>query len=190
MNTTSANSVASAAAEMRKKWGWLLVLGICLLILGIIALVDSVTVTVVSTLFFGWVLVIAGIVEAIQSFRHRGSGRLLLHVLNAVLAIVVGVMLLRHPVQGALIFTLLLAVYFVVAAVFRIVMAFNLHGVPGWGWMLFDGIVTLILGILIWAQWPVNGLWVIGLFIGIDLIVVGWSQVMTAMALRAIPKAV
>lgn len=189
MNTTSANSVASAAAEMRKRWGWLLVLGICLLILGIIALADSVAVTVVSTLFFGWVLIIAGIVETIQAFRHRSSGRLFLHVLNAVLAIVVGIMLLRNPVQGAMIFTLLLAVYFVVAAVFRIVMAFKLRDAPGWGWTLFDGIVTLILGILIWVQWPVSGLWVIGLFIGIDLIVVGWSQVMTALALRAIPKA-
>lgn len=180
--------VVSTALDMRGQWGWLLALGICLLILGVIALVDSLTATVVSMLFSGWILLLAGIVEGLQAIRHRGTGRVFLHVLNAALSIVVGVMLLRHPLEGALVFTLLLAVYFIVAAVFRIVTAFNLRRLPGWGWILFDGVATLILGLLIWLQWPISGLWVIGLFIGIDLIVVGASQVMLALALRTIPK--
>ncbi|WHZ18403.1 MAG: hypothetical protein OJF55_000552 [Rhodanobacteraceae bacterium] len=191
MNTTGSATggfFSSMAAELRKQWGWLLALGICLLILGVIALVESVAFTVVSMLFFGWILVIAGILEGVQAIRHRNHGHLFLHLLNAVLSLVVGVMLLRNPVTGAVVLTLLMAVYFVVAAIFRIVMALSVR-VPGWGWALFDGVVTLILGILIWAQWPVSGLWVIGLFIGIDLIVVGWAQIMMAMALRAIPKA-
>lgn len=179
---------AGQAADLRRNWGWLLVLGICLLILGILAVLDSLLATVVSMIFFGWILVIAGIVEGVQTFRHRGSGHLFLHLLNAVLSIVVGALLLWHPMAGAVVMTLLLAVYFTVAGIFRIVAAFSAR-VPGWGWALFNGIVTLILGILIWAQWPVSGLWVIGLFIGIDLIVVGWSQIMTAFAARALPAA-
>lgn len=187
-NVMSTGAFAGLAAELRRNWGWLLALGICLLILGIIALLDSIFVTVISMLFFGWILVIAGIVEGVQAFRHRSGGHLFLHLLNAALAIVVGALLLRRPLAGAVVMTLLLAMYFAVAGIFRIVAALSVR-VPGWGWALFNGIVTLILGILIWARWPVSGLWVIGLFIGIDLIIVGWSQVMTATAVRALPAA-
>ena len=174
--------------ELRKNWGWLLVLGIVLLLLGTVALLDSVLVTAISVLFLGWVLVIAGVVETVQTFRHRRSGHLFLHALNATLSLVVGIMLLLSPLAGALVLTLLLAVYFIVAGIFRTVTAFSLR-LPGWGWALFNGIVTLILGILIWIHWPATGLWVIGLFIGIDLLVVGGSQIMTAIAVRTLPKA-
>lgn len=177
---------AAGLQELRRNWGWLLALGIALVVLGIIALADSVAFTVVSMLFFGWVLLIAGIVEAVQAFRHRRSGHLFLHVLNAVLSIVVGLLLLRHPLPGAVALTLLLAAYFTVAGIFRIVAALTVRA-PRWGWALTDGIVTLILGILVWAQWPASGLWVIGLFIGIDLIIAGWSQVMLAFAVRGLP---
>jgi uncharacterized membrane protein HdeD (DUF308 family) len=173
---------------MRRTWGWLLALGILLIVLGIIALIDSVSVSLISMLFFGWVLVIAGIIEAIQAFRHRHAGRHMFHVLNAVLAIVVGAMLLLHPVAGLLIVTLLLAIYFTVAGVFRIAAAASTR-VPGWGWSLMNGIITLILGILIWAHWPVSSLWIVGLFIGIDLVILGWSEVMLALALRRLPAA-
>ncbi|MBS0380920.1 MAG: HdeD family acid-resistance protein [Proteobacteria bacterium] len=193
MNTTgnaATGMFSEYASAVRSQWGWMLVLGICLLILGILGVIYSLAFTITSVLVFGWILVIAGIIGGIQAIRHRKTtDHVFLYVLNAVLSIVLGVMLLRSPVAGAVILTLLLAMYFIVAAVFRIVMAFRMRGVPGWGWMLFDGIVTLILGILIWAQWPVSGLWVIGLFIGIDLIVVGWSQIMMAFAVRTIPKA-
>jgi uncharacterized membrane protein HdeD (DUF308 family) len=177
---------ATIAGELRRNWGWLLALGVLLLVLGIIALADSVVATVTSALLFGWILLVAGIIEGVQAFRHRGSGHMLLHALNAVLAIVVGIMLLRNPLAGAVVMTLLLAIYFVVGGVFRIVAGWGVHA-PGRGWLILNGIVTLIFGVLIWAQWPASGLWVIGMFIGIDLIVVGWSQVMTAMAMRALP---
>ncbi|MBA2077154.1 hypothetical protein PCA_01340 [Rhodanobacter sp. PCA2] len=73
-----------------------------------------------------------------------------------------------------------------VAGVFRIVAAWSTY-VPGRGWVIFDGVVTLVLGLMIWARWPVSGLWVIGMFIGIDLIIAGWSRVMTATAVRRLP---
>src|SRR5574338_970762 len=170
-------------SELRRNWGWLLALGICLIILGIIALVDSVAVTVISMFLFGWILLVAGIIEAVQSFRHRRSGHLFLHMLNAVLSIVMGLLLLRHPLAGAVVITLLMAAYFTIAGIFRIIAGLAVR-VPRWGWALVDGIITLILGVLVWAQWPVSGLWIIGLFIGIDLIIVGWSEVMLAFAVH------
>lgn len=172
--------------HLRRNWGWLLLWGIVLIVLGVIALIDSVYFTVVSMFVFGSVLLIAGIVEAVQAIGHRNAGHLFLHAMNAVLAIVVGIMLMRNSLVGALVVTLLLSVYFVVAGIIRIVSALAVR-VPGWGWALTNGIVTLILGILVWTQWPISGLWVIGMFIGIDLILFGWSQVALAIAVRRIP---
>lgn len=180
--------LSELTAELRRNWGWLLVLGICVLILGILAILDSIFATVVSMLIFGWILLVAGIVEAVQTFRHRRGRHIFLHLLNASLSVVVGAMLLWRPLAGAVVMTLLLAMYFIVAGIFRIVASVSVR-VPGWGWTLFNGIVSVILGLLILAHWPVSGLWIIGLFIGIDLIIVGWSQIMTATAVRAAPAA-
>lgn len=190
MNTTdhaSPNALSSFPAELRRQWGWLLTIGILVLVLGILAIVNSVTATVASMLYVGWVLVIAGIFFAIQAFRFRAHGHLFLHLLNAALALVVGVILVLNPVVAAMTFTLLLAAYFVVAGIFRIVTALSVR-VPGWGWGLLNGVITFILGIMIWNQWPVSGLWVIGFFVGIDLIVIGWAQIMTAIAARSLPS--
>jgi uncharacterized membrane protein HdeD (DUF308 family) len=172
--------------EYRRNWGWFLALGIISIILGLIALLDSIAATVVSMIFFGWVLLVAGIVEAVHTLRHWHSGHVFLHSLNAVLSLVVGLMLLGHPLAGALVMTLLLAAYFTVAGIFRIVAALRLRP-PQWGWAVTSGIITLVLGILVWAQWPVSGLWIIGLFIGIHLIFAGWTQVMLAFAVRSLP---
>ena len=93
-------------SELRRNWGWLLALGICLIILGIIALVDSVAVTVISMVLFGWILLIAGIIEAVQAFRHRRSGHLFLHMLNAVLYILTFPTLLSYDLVHAMLTTL------------------------------------------------------------------------------------
>ena len=167
----------------RQNWGWPLALGIVSIILGLIALFDSIFVTIASMIFFGWVLLIAGIVEGVQAFRHRKGGHLFFHVLNAALSVVVGLMLLRHPLAGAVVLTLLLAAYFTVAGIFRIVSALSLR-LPNRGWALTNGIITLLLGLSVWAHWPTSGLWIIGLFIGIDLIFTGWTEVMFASGVR------
>lgn len=169
--------------ELRRNWGWHLAMGSALVLLGIIALIDSVAVTVVSMVIFGWLLLLGGVIEGVQAFRHRRGSHFFLHLLNAALAIVVGLMLLRNPLASSLVMTLLMAVYFLVAGIFRIFTALTVQ-ITGSGWMLVDGIITLILGILVWAQWPMAGLWIIGLFIGINLITYGWSQMMLAFALR------
>ena len=107
--------VASNWRVFRENWGWLLALGIVSIILGVIALLDSIVATIASMLVFGWLLLIAGIVEVVHIFRDRKGGHILLHCLNAALAFVVGLMLLRYPVPGALIVTLLLTAYLVAA---------------------------------------------------------------------------
>ena len=174
--------------ELRRNWGWLLAVGIVLILLGAFALIHAIAVPVFSMLVFGWLLIFAGIAQGVQAFRHRSSGHFLLHLLNAIFSFIVGIILLRNSLTGLLVITVLLAAYFIVVGIFRIVAALAVR-VPGADWTLVNGIITLILGILVWSHWPVAALWILGLFIGINLITTGCSHVMLALTARRLsPK--
>lgn len=175
--------VGSHTHELRRLWGWMLGMGVVLAVLGVVAIVASVAVSITSIGFFGWLLVIAGIIGIGYTLRHRKSGHFALHLVDAIFALVVGVMLLLNSLAGMLVLTLLMAVYFIVAGVHRIGVALTTHA-PGSGWTLLCGIITLLLGVLVWLQWPMAALWIIGLFIGINLLITGVSQIMSALALH------
>jgi uncharacterized membrane protein HdeD (DUF308 family) len=108
-----------------------------------------------------------------------------MHLLTGLLYAVLGVLLLRRPLASASAFTLMLAAAFLVSGLFRIIVALS-ERFHGWGWVLVNGIVTLVLGILIWQEWPEASYWVIGLFVGIEMLFAGWSWVMVALAVRSI----
>ncbi len=169
--------------ELRRHSGWFLALGIILIILGIIALAYVVLATIVSVLVFGILLLIGGVIELIHAFRTHRWGGFFLHLLTGLLGIVVGWMFVRHPVAGALTLTLLLGAFFLVEGIFRLAGAFFLR-FPRWGWAVFGGMITGVLGILLLLQWPVSALWFIGLAIGIDMIFRGWAWVMLALIAR------
>ena len=170
-----------SAADFQKNRGWFLALGILLIIGGTLAIIYDVAATLLSVLFFGWLLIIVGAIEAVQSFWQPRWGGFFLHLIVGFLAVVVGFHLVSSPIQGALVLTLIMAIYFMVIGIIRAITAISMR-FPGWGWVLFSGVVTFILGILIKSQWPATGLFIIGLFIGIDLIFSGWSYVMLALA--------
>lgn len=170
--------------EVRHNWGWMLTAGCLLILLGALAVAYSVIFTVVSVMFLGWMLIIGGVLEAVHAFQHRESRHLFLYVLDALLAFVAGVLLLKSPEVGALVVTLLLASYFIIAGLFRIGVALALR-YPSWPWTLLNGLVTLALGIIVWGGWPASGFWVLGLFVGINLMMSGWARVMLALALRS-----
>lgn len=155
---------------------WFYTVGIILILLGMLALSSTVGMTLASVLFLGWILVIGGIAEVIHSFWSKGIGNFFLNLLAGIFGIVVGGLMIANPGLSAVSLTLVFAVYFIVEGAMRTIVAL-FHRGPFWGWLLFNGIVTLLLGILIISQWPTSGLWVIGLFIGIDLIVSGWSLI-------------
>jgi uncharacterized membrane protein HdeD (DUF308 family) len=178
----SAIVVENHTHELHRLRGWMLGMGILLAVLGAVAIVYSVAVSIISIVFFGWLLIIVGIIGTIHTLRHRKSGHFAVHLLDTVFALVVGVMLLLNSLAGLLVVTLLLAVYFIVAGVYRIGVAVTTRG-PGSGWTLLGGVITLLLGILVWLHWPMAALWIIGLFIGINLLITGVSQIMLALAL-------
>jgi uncharacterized membrane protein HdeD (DUF308 family) len=169
--------------EMIQNWGWFMGLGIGLVLLGIVALIRSVRTTVISMSFFGWLLLIAACVEIVQSFLVGKWAGFFLHLLAAVLFGVTGALFVRRPVISAEVATLFMAMFFLVAGLFQLASALAVH-LPGWGWQALNGIITFVLGILLVAEWPVSGLWVIGLFVGIDLVFYGWAWVALALDLR------
>jgi uncharacterized membrane protein HdeD (DUF308 family) len=186
MNDTDPSLGAPAGfslADFKRNMGWFLALGILLISLGTLAIVYDFMATLISVFFFGWILIFIGAFEAVQAFWQNKWGGLFLHLALGILAMVVGFHLLTSPVASALVLTLLLAVYFMVTGIFRIVASLTLR-FPNWGWVFFSGIVSFILGILTKQQWPLSGLWIIGLFIGIDMIFSGCSYVMLSLAAR------
>jgi uncharacterized membrane protein HdeD (DUF308 family) len=152
-------------------------------VLGTIALVITPAATLGTVLALGWLLAISGVFEIIQAFRVRRWGGFFLHLLGGLLGIFVGLLIVTHPVAGALGYTLLLASFFTVIGIFRLVTALALK-FPHWGWAAFDGVITLVLGIVVWAEWPWSGFWFLGLAVGISLILRGWSYVMFALAIH------
>src|SRR5216683_7315639 len=175
--------------DLHHKWGWFLALGIALIVLGIVALSIIPAATIATVMVLGWLMVLSGIVEAVHGFQVRGWGGMFLHLVGGILGVLIGLLIATHPVAGALAWTLLFASFFTVIGIFRMIAAIRLK-FPNWGWAVFDGTITLLLGILLWADWPWSGFWFLGLSVGISLMLRGWSYAMLAFAIRglAAPK--
>src|SRR5215470_1582222 len=177
----------TGADELRRSWGWYLGLGIMLIILGAIAIGSAFLMTIASVWLFGWILIIGGVMEVVHAFWHKRWAGFFLDLLTGVLYIVAGWMMVNNPQESALLLTLLIAMFLVFEGVFRIVAALAVR-YPHWGAVLLNGVISLVLGMLIWRRWPVSGLWVIGLFVGIEMLLNGWSLVMLSMAGRNLPE--
>ena len=169
--------------EIAHYWGWFLALGICVVILGIAAIVRSMAATVASMLFFGWLLVLAAAIEIAQAVMVGHWAGFFQHLLAAILFGIVGLLLVMRPLKSAEVLTLFMGLFFLVGGLFQIIASIAV-ALPGWGWQVADGLITLVLGLLVLAEWPASGLWVIGLFIGIDLIFYGGAWIALALGLR------
>ena len=175
----------SDIGELKRNWGWILGFGILFLILGCIGLGMVVGLTLVSMIFFSALLIIAGITHIVDVFKHRDWKGIIWQALIAALYIVAGCVVFYDPFLASTLITAILASLLIVIGITRIIMAFALKDSTGWIWLLLAGITAVILGILILIQWPISGLWVIGLFIAIEMIVTGWTYIFIALSLRA-----
>jgi uncharacterized membrane protein HdeD (DUF308 family) len=166
--------------QLKENWGWYLTLGLGLIISGTLAVMFAFYSTLVSVLFIGGFLIFMGILEGIQSFKLSLWSNFFLHLFLSILYIIGGIFILIYPVVNAISLTFLLALFFIVAGILKMIISFT-KKTPHPGWLFFNGITTLLLGILIVYQWPVSGLWVIGMFLGIDAIFTGWTWVMLSL---------
>ena len=167
----------------KKNWGWFFGFGVLLLLLGIAIIGSSYIATVFSVFLFGIFLLAAGIVQIIQAFMAAKWSGLFLSLLLGILYIITGFLCIANPALMAINLTLFIAAFLFVAGLFKMLSALIIR-FDQWGWVFFNGLITFILGAMIYANWPLSGLWVIGLFIGIDLILAGWSWILLSLAAR------
>jgi uncharacterized membrane protein HdeD (DUF308 family) len=175
-------------AAFRRNWLWFVLLGVALIVVGVIALGSLVIASLATAVALGALLLVGGAAETVGAFWSRGWSGFFLHLLSGVLSIVVGVLFLWAPVDALLALTLLLACLLMVGGVYKIVAALS-YRFEAWGWPLVSGVIDLILGVLIWMEWPASALWVIGLFVGISLVFRGFNWIGLGVALRTQPPA-
>src|SRR5271167_2284643 len=161
-----------------------IVWAILLIIFGFLAIALPFATSWGVVVVIAWLIVFSGGFQFIHAFQSKGVGHILWKLLVAILYLIVGIYFLLNPLLGVAAFTLALAIFFVLEGVFDLVAYFKARGLPGSGWILFDGIVTLILGLLVWRQWPSSSLWVIGTLVGISMIMTGTTRLMLSLAAR------
>ncbi len=172
---------------LRGDWFWFVLLGLALVVLGTIALGSVVIASLATAVALGLLILLSGVAETVGAFWCRGWSGFFLHLLSGVLSLVIGVLFLRAPVGALLALTLLVASFLMVGGIFKIVAAVS-YRFAAWGWPLLSGIIDLLLGVLIWQEWPASALWVIGLFVGINLVFRGFNWIGLGLSLRALPR--
>jgi uncharacterized membrane protein HdeD (DUF308 family) len=175
---------ASEIAPLRAKWGWIVTLGAVYVIVGFIALGSVVVATVASVLVVGVAMIVAGIAEVINAFQVKNWGKFLLWALLGVLYVIAGFVTFENPLLAAALLTLVLGTSLVASGIMRIILAFSMKRETPWIWVALSGIITLLLGLLILAHWPINSVYILGLLLGIDLIIAGAGWIGIGLGLR------
>jgi uncharacterized membrane protein HdeD (DUF308 family) len=175
----------STPSEMvRQASGWSILWGVSLIVLGMLAVGSPLLAAVAVNAFVAWLLVLAGVVHLIIAFHVHGAGSLIWKLLVGLAYICFGVYLIAHPLLGVASLTLVLASLFLVEGFFDIALFIRMRSVEGSSWVLADGIITLVLGILIYMQWPSSSAWAIGTLVGASMIISGITRVMVSFAVR------
>lgn len=172
-----------------KNWLSFFIWGTLLAVLGVLAIGFTTASTLLSIVILGFIILTGGIVVLVDTFTfwlHKGKS-FYLHLIMGLLYVGVGLMLVYGPVGSAVSFTLLLGLFYTFVGFFRVIYSLTAR-LPKWGWGFFNGVVALVLGLLILSQWPSSGLYIIGLFVGIDLLFSGWAYIMASLGARAIVK--
>lgn len=173
------------AAAIHAHWKLVLAQGIVMMVLGFLAVAEPNVATIAVGIFVGWLFFIGGIFRAMSVWQSRGMPGFAWSLLTALLAIVLGLILIFRPLAGVLTLTMVLIAFFILEGITAIVLAVqHREHLRSWGWVLFSGIVDLLLAFLIWDGWPSSADWAIGLLVGINMLFFGLSLVMTALAAR------
>jgi len=157
---------------------------ILLIVFGFLAIALPLGTSLGVVLVVAWLIILSGGFQFIHAFQSQGAGSIAWKLLVAVVYLIAGIYFLTHPLLGLASFTLALAFFFVAEGVVDLIAYFQNRSAEGSGWILFDGIVTLILGILVWRHWPSTSGWVIGTLVGISMLMTGTTRLMLSLAAR------
>jgi uncharacterized membrane protein HdeD (DUF308 family) len=178
MGTTSVGTI------VKKSVGWSIGLSVLMIVAGFLAIAVPQAAGITVSLLVAWLLVFSGATHLVFAWHMRTTGGVLWELLVGILYLCVGGYLLFRPVAGLASLTLALAIYLLAEGILELILGFRLRPMPGSGWLLFDGIITLILGIMIWRTWPSSTEWVIGTLVGISMLFSGISRLMISLAAR------
>jgi uncharacterized membrane protein HdeD (DUF308 family) len=169
---------------------WSIVWGVLLIVFGMLAVGSPFLAAVAVSVVLAWLIILAGVVHLILAFQAHRAGSLIWKLLVGLAYLLFGGYLIMHPVLGVTSLTLVLASLFLVEGILNIVMFFKMRSVRGSSWVLVDGIITLLLGLMIYLQWPSSSVWAIGTLVGVSMIISGVARVMLSFAVRKATAAV
>src|SRR5262249_13707117 len=161
------HNLGEALHHLKSRWGWLVGLGVVLVIAGVIALLSVVEATIVSVTVVGVMMIIGGVVEIAHGFRMKGFGRSLLWVVTGALYIFGGFFAIMNPLLASTVLTLILSIALIVAGAVRLYLGFHLKAGQHGGLVIFSGIVTALFGLIILIHWPLSSLFALGIILGI-----------------------
>ncbi|MEQ1944138.1 HdeD family acid-resistance protein [Mesorhizobium sp. VNQ89] len=173
------------AGELRAKWGWFVALGILMLIVGGVALGNLLIATVASVYLVGIMMLMAGGFEIVHAFGVKTWSGFFGWLLGGLLYAIAGIVAFINPLLAAGVLTLLLAASLIAAGVVRAWIGFKHWNEKGAGWIIAAAIITALAGIVIGIGWPVNSVWVLGMFLAIDMIFQGWASIALGLALKS-----
>lgn len=179
-------SASTVSGLVKRSAGWAIALSILMILAGVLAILLPPVAGIAVAILVAWMLILAGAAHLVFAWHIRSTGALLWELLLGLLYLCVGFYLFVRPVAGLRSLTLLLAAYLFVSGVLDLIMWFRVRPHPGTGWLVFDGIVTLILGIMILRSWPSSSEWAIGTLIGFSMLFAGISRLSLSLAARRI----
>ena len=171
---------------LKRATGTSIVLSIVLIICGILAIALPMVSSIGLAIVIGWLAIFGGVAQLVHAFQSKGVGHILWKVLVAVVYLVAGASLIIRPALGVAGLTLVLGIFLFAEGIADVVTYFAARKSGASPWMLLDGIITLVLGFLIWDRWPSSSLWVIGTFVGISMVMTGITRLMMALAARKV----
>jgi uncharacterized membrane protein HdeD (DUF308 family) len=181
----------NTAVDVVRKASTLSILwGILLIVFGMMAIASPFIAAIALNVVIAWLIVLAGVVHIMLAFRAHGAGSTIWKLLVGLAYLFFGVYLILHPVLGVASLTLVLASLFLIEGILDIILFFKMRSAEGSSWVLVDGIITLLLGLLIYVHWPSSSVWAIGTLVGVSLIISGISRVMLSLAARKVASAV
>jgi uncharacterized membrane protein HdeD (DUF308 family) len=178
--------IVTALDEIHQTWGWVLALGIALIVVGAICISAASVATLATVLTFGWLLLVGAVISLFHAFQTRTASSFFLYLMSVLLRGVTGFLLIRYPLAGAMSLTLILASFFIVEGLFRAIGSAALQ-FPRWGWSAVSGLICVALGIVLLLQLPVTSIWFIGFAIGVDMLFDGVGITAASLALHRLP---
>ena len=179
------HSLGDSIRTLRAKWGWIVALGVIFMISGVIALGSVVMATVSAVWIVGIMMIMAGVAEIIAAFSVKAWGKAIFWGLLGALYVAAGIIAFENPLLAAAVLTLFLGIALMAGGIVRMFLAWHMRGAgKPWGWVVVSGLISLLLGLMIIAKWPYSSVYVLGIFLGIDLIFIGSSWLSIGLALK------